>query len=225
MLFALAFVVLFTIGGLTGLFLATLGTDIHLHDTYFVVAHFHFVMVGGMVLGYMSGIHYWWPKMTGRMYSDWWSRVAASIIFVGFFFTFVPQFVLGYNGMPRRYPNYPQEWQVYNVLSTAGATILGIGYTIPAIYLTLSLFFGEKASANPWSATGLEWQTPSPPSVFNFDKVPVVVCGPYEYAIGVDQMGRGLPEPPGPGGSEGPAGHAGITGPSGPMHKETHVVG
>ena len=151
MLFSLGFVVLFIVGGLTGLFLATLGTDIHLHDTYFVVAHFHFVMVGGMVLGYMAGLHYWWPKMTGKMYSDWWSRVSASIIFVGFFLTFVPQFVLGYHGMPRRYPNYPQAFQVYNVLSTAGASILGIGYLMPAVYLTLSLFFGKKATANPWS--------------------------------------------------------------------------
>jgi cytochrome c oxidase subunit 1 len=225
MLFALGFVVLFIIGGLTGLYLATLGTDIHLHDTYFVVAHFHFVMVGGMVMGYFAALHYWWPKMTGRMYSDWWSRIAASIIIVGFFFTFVPQFIAGYHGMPRRYPNYPSEFHVLNVMSTAGASILGIGYLIPSVYLTLSLFFGQKASANPWSATGLEWQTPSPPTTFNFDYTPVVVCGPYEYAIGVDQMGRGLPEPPGPGGSEGPEGRVGRTGPPGPMTKETQVVG
>lgn len=224
MLFALGFVVLFTIGGLTGLFLATLGTDIHLHDTYFVVAHFHFVMVGGMVLGYMAGLHFWWPKMTGRMYSDWWSRVAAAIIFVGFFLTFVPQFVLGYNGMPRRYPNYRAAFQIYNVLSTAGATILGLGYLIPAFYLTLSLFFGEKAPANPWSATGLEWQTPSPPPVFNFDKTPVVVCGPYEYAIGVDQLGRTLPEPPNPRGMNG-NGHYTNGSSSTHLHKEAQLVG
>jgi cytochrome c oxidase subunit 1 len=225
MLFTLAFLVLFTVGGVTGLFLATLGTDIHLHDTYFVVAHFHFVMVGGMVLGYMAGLHYWWPKMTGRMYSDFWSRASATIIFVGFFLTFVPQFVLGYHGMPRRYPNYPVEFQIYNVLSTAGASILGLGYFLPAVYLTLSLFFGKKATANPWSATGLEWQIPSPPTVHNFDTVPRVVCGPYEYAIGVDQLGRGLPEAPGEGASYDPASHAGHPAPGGPMHKETHVVG
>ncbi len=226
MLFALGFVVLFTIGGLTGLFLATLGTDIHLHDTYFVVAHFHFVMVGGMVLGYFAALHFWWPKMTGRMYSDWWSRVAAAIIITGFFLTFVPQFILGYHGMPRRYPNYPQEFQVYNVMSTAGASILGLGYLLPVCYLTLSLFFGQKATGNPWSATGLEWASPSPPPVFNFDesKMPVVVCGPYEYAIGIDQMGRGLPEGPS-GGPSSPASTDGQSAPPGPMNKETEVVG
>jgi cytochrome c oxidase subunit 1 len=225
MIFALGFIVLFIVGGLTGLFLATLGTDIHLHDTYFVVAHFHFVMVGGMVLGYMCGLHFWWPKITGRMYSDWWSRIAAAIIIVGFYLTFTPQFILGYLGMPRRYPNYPQELQVLNVMSTAGASILGLGYSIPAVYLTLSLFFGKKATSNPWSATGLEWQTPSPPTLHNFDATPVVVCGPYEYAIAVDQMGRGLPEPPGPGSAGDPASHFGPTGPCGPIYKETEVVG
>jgi cytochrome c oxidase subunit 1 len=223
MLFALGFLVLFTIGGLTGLFLATLGTDIHLHDTYFVVAHFHFVMVGGMVLGYFAALHFWWPKMTGRMYSDWWSRVSASIIIVGFFLTFVPQFIMGYHGLPRRYPNYPGEFQIYHVMSSAGASILGLGYLMPCVYLTLSLFFGKKATANPWSATGLEWQTPSPPSVFNFDSTPVVVCGPYEYAIGVDQMGRGLPEAPGY--VDDPDARHAHTAAPGPMHKETEVVG
>ena len=223
MLYALGFLVLFTIGGLTGLYLATLGTDIHLHDTYFVVAHFHFVMVGGMVLAYFAALHFWWPKMTGRMYSDRWSRVAAAITFVGFFLTFMPQFMLGYHGMPRRYPNYPQEFQVLNVMSTAGASILGQGYLLPCIYLTVSLFNGKKASANPWSATGLEWTLPSPPTVHNFDSTPIVVCGPYEYAIGVDQMGRGLPAPPP---SSGVAGDdMKKTGPNGPMHKETEVVG
>ena len=177
-----------------------------------------------MVMGYFAGLHYWWPKMTGRMYSDWWSRVAASIIIFGFFITFVPQFIMGYHGMPRRYPNYPAEFQWLNVMSTAGASILGAGYLIPAVYLPLSLFFGKKATANPWSATGLEWQSPSPPVVHNFDHFPVVVvCGPYEYALGVDQMGRGLPEPPGS--QDDPANRDGTTGPSGPMTKETEVVG
>jgi cytochrome c oxidase subunit 1 len=226
-LYALGFLALFTIGGLTGLFLATLAVDVHLHDTYFVIAHFHFVMVGGYLVAYLAGLHFWWPKMTGRMYSDWWSRVAAAIIIVGFFLTFVPQFILGYHGMPRRYPNYPQEFHVYNVMSTAGASILGLGYLLPVFYLTLSLFFGKKATANPWSATGLEWVSPSPPPLFNFDEahMPVVVCGPYEYALGIDQLGRGLPEGPGLGTANDPAEKHGETAAPGPMKKETEVVG
>jgi cytochrome c oxidase subunit 1 len=183
MLFALGFVALFTIGGLTGLFLATLGMDIHVHDTYFVIAHFHFIMVGGMVMAYMGGLHYWWPKMTGRMYSQWWSRMAALIIFIGFFLTFLPQFVLGYNGMPRRYHSYPAEYQVWNVLSTAGASILAAGYVLPLGYLLLSLRFGKRAGPNPWRATGLEWQTPSPPPQDNFEETPIVVRPPYQYHL------------------------------------------
>jgi cytochrome c oxidase subunit I len=183
MLFALGFVCLFTAGGLTGLFLAALGMDMHVHDTYFVIAHFHFIMVGGMVMGYMSGLHYWWPKITGRLYSEWWSKLAAIIIFVGFFLTFLPQFVLGYNGMPRRYHRYVPEFQVWNVLSSAGASILGVGYLLPLFYFLYSFWFGPKAGPNPWQATGLEWQTPSPPPPENFDKTPVVVRGPYEYHL------------------------------------------
>jgi cytochrome c oxidase subunit 1 len=183
MLFALGFVALFTIGGLTGLFLATLGMDIHVHDTYFVIAHFHFIMVGGMVMAYMGGLHYWWPKITGRMYSQWWSRMSAIIIFVGFFLTFLPQFVLGYNGMPRRYHNYPPEFQVWNVLSTAGASILSVGYVLPLCYLLLSLRYGKRAGPNPWRATGLEWQTPSPPPLHNFEETPTVVREPYQYHL------------------------------------------
>jgi cytochrome c oxidase subunit 1 len=181
MLFALGFVALFTVGGLTGLFLATLGMDMHVHDTYFVIAHFHFIMVGGMVMAYMAGLHYWWPKMTGRMYSQWWSRLSALIIFFGFFLTFLPQFVLGYNGMPRRYHNYVPEFQVWNVLSTAGASILSVGYVLPLCYLLLSLYYGRRAGPNPWRATGLEWQTPSPPPKDNFRLTPEVVREPYDY--------------------------------------------
>ena len=146
--------------------------DMHVHDTYFVVAHFHFIMVGGMVMGYMAGLHYWWPKMTGRMYSEWWSRLAALIIFVGFFLTFLPQFVLGYVGMPRRYHVYPPEFQVLNVMSSAGASILAVGYVLPLFYLIWSLCYGKPAGPNPWSATGLEWQTPSPPPTDNFEETP-----------------------------------------------------
>jgi cytochrome c oxidase subunit 1 len=187
MLFCLGFVVLFTAGGLTGLMLATLGIDVHVHDTYFVVAHFHFIMVGGTVVAYMGGLHYWWPKMTGRMYSEWWSRNSAIIICVGFFLTFLPQFVLGYHGMPRRYHAYAPEFQAWNVLSTAGSSILGVGYVLPLFYLPYSLRYGKPAGSNPWHATGLEWQTPSPPPRENFNQTPVVYREPYDYAAGKAQ--------------------------------------
>lgn len=182
MLYALAFIGLFTIGGLTGLFLAALAVDVHVTDTYFVIAHFHYVMVGGMVTGFMGGLHYWWPKITGRMYPEKLGQLAALITFIGFNLTFFPQFVMGYLGMPRRYHNYAPEFQIYHVLSTAGASILGVGYLLPLIYFTWSLFHGKKAPANPWNATGLEWQTSSPPPVHNFHETPVVSREPYDYS-------------------------------------------
>ena len=181
LLYALGFIGLFTIGGLTGLFLASLGMDVHVTDTYFVIAHFHYIMVGGMVMAYMGGVHYWWPKISGRMYPEGWGRLAALIIFIGFNLTFFPQFILGYLGMPRRYHAYPEEFQVLNVMSTAGASILGVGYLLPMIYLLWSLRYGESAGDNPWGATGLEWRTPSPPPRENFDTVPVVTAEPYAY--------------------------------------------
>lgn len=181
-LYAFGFIGLFTIGGLTGLFLASLATDVHLTDTYFVVAHFHYIMVGGAVMGYLAGLHFWWPKITGRMYNEPWAKFSALILFVGFNLTFFPQFILGYLGMPRRYYVYPPEFQVLNVMSTAGASILGLGYIIPMIYLLWSLRKPKTAGANPWNATGLEWTTPSPPTTHNFDSVPVVSeDGPYAY--------------------------------------------
>ncbi len=181
MLYALGFIGLFTIGGLTGLFLASLSVDVHLNMTYFVVAHFHYVMVGGAIFGFMAGLHFWWPKITGRLYDELWAKIAAAIIFLGFNLTFFPQFVLGYLGMPRRYHYYPPEFQVWNVMSTAGSSILGVGYLIPAIYFGLSLFYGKKASPNPWNAVGLEWQTASPPPTENFEDIPIVTWEAYDY--------------------------------------------
>jgi cytochrome c oxidase subunit I len=181
MLYALGFIGLFTIGGLTGLFVAALGADVHLTQTYFVVAHFHYVMVGGMVSAFFAGLHYWWPKITGRIYPEMWGRAGALIIFIGFNLTFFPQFILGYLGMPRRYHAYPPEFEVLNVLSSAGSTILAVGYLLPLAYLTWSLSRGAHAPANPWGATGLEWQTPSPPPTENFEETPVVTERPYNY--------------------------------------------
>jgi cytochrome c oxidase subunit I len=181
MLYALGFIGLFTIGGLTGLFLATLPIDVHVHDTYFIIAHFHYIMVGSAVMAYLGGIHFWWPKMTGRKYPESLARLAAVVIFLGFNLTFFPQFVLGYLGMPRRYHVYPPEFQVLNVLSTAGASILAVGYVLPLAYMIWSLRYGAVAGMNPWKARGLEWQTPSPPSTHNFDVTPTVVREAYDY--------------------------------------------
>ncbi|HVP44029.1 MAG TPA: cytochrome c oxidase subunit I [Terriglobales bacterium] len=181
MLYAFGFIGLFTIGGLTGLFLACLGVDVHVTDTYFIVAHFHYIMVGGTVMAYLGGLHYWWPKMTGRMYPEGWAKLSALIIFLGFNLTFFPQFVVGYLGMPRRYHAYPPEFQVLNVMSSAGASILAVGYVLPMIYFVWSLRYGERAGSNPWGATGLEWQTTSPPPTHNFHETPVVEQEPYDY--------------------------------------------
>ena len=180
-LYALGFLALFTIGGLTGLFLATLAVDVHLHDTYFVIAHFHYIMVGGMVMAYMGGIHFWWPKISGRLYPEMLARIAAITIFIGFNLTFFPQFVLGYLGMPRRFHIYPPEFQTLNILSTSGAGILAIGYLLPLFYLGWSLFYGRRAGTNPWEATGLEWTAASPPPEHNFDHTPVVTTAAYNY--------------------------------------------
>ena len=181
MLYAFAFIGLFTIGGMTGVFLGSLGMDVHLTETYFIVAHFHYVMVGGMLMAFLGGLHFWWPKITGRMYPESFSKVAAVTAFIGFNVTFMPQFILGYLGMPRRYHAYPPEFQVLNVLSTAGATILGIGFMMPALYLTWSLKYGAIAGSNPWQATGLEWQIQSPPMTENFTQIPIMDHEAYDY--------------------------------------------
>lgn len=192
MVYAMAFLGLFLIGGLTGLFLASMDTDVHLTGTYFIVAHFHYVMVGSATIAFMGGLHYWWPKMFGKMYSEFWGRFSAIVIFAGFNFTFFPQFIVGYLGMPRRYHYYYFEpsWEVYNIMSTMGASILAIGFAMPAFYLTASLLNGKKAPQNPWDAKGLEWEkAASPPVTFNFSE-PVVVTEPaYNYPIDDDSDG------------------------------------
>ena len=183
MLYVFGFIGLFTIGGLTGLPLAALAVDVHFSDTYFVIAHFHYIMVGGMVLAYLGGLHFWWPKITGRMYPEGWGKFAALVIFVGFNLTFFPQFLLGYLGMPRRYHSYPDEFQVLHVLSSAGASILAVGFLIPVVYLFWSLKRGEIAGPNPWRAKGLEWEaTSSPPITENFIDSPIVTEEAYNYA-------------------------------------------
>jgi cytochrome c oxidase subunit 1 len=187
MLYVMCFIGLFLIGGLTGLYLAAIAVDLHVTDTYFVVAHFHYVMVGATVSAYLGGIHFWWPKMTGRMYNEIWARAAAIILFIGFNLTFMPQFIVGYQGMPRRYAMYAPEFQVLNVCSTLGATVLALGYLMPFFYLLSSLRNGRIAGPNPWRATGLEWQTNSPPITFNFDKIPIVKIGPYAYNPAADE--------------------------------------
>ncbi len=181
MLYALMFLILFGIGGLTGLFLGAMSVDIHLHDTYFVVAHFHYVMMGSTAIAFLAGLHYWWPKMFGRMYNESAARVSAVLVFIGFNTTFLPQFLLGSRGMPRRYYNYLPEFQFLHQVSTVGSWILGLGFVIMAGYLFASLRKKMDAPANPWHGRSLEWQIPSPPITHNFHEVPVVTTEPYDY--------------------------------------------
>ncbi|MBI4366025.1 MAG: cbb3-type cytochrome c oxidase subunit I, partial [Deltaproteobacteria bacterium] len=184
MLYALGFIFLFTVGGLTGLFLAALSVDVHLHDTYFVVAHFHYVMMGGTVMGLLAGLHYWWPKMFGKMYPETWARISWFFVFVGFNVTFLPQFFLGKLGMPRRYHDYLPQYTYLNQVSTVGSWMIGIGMLIMFIYFLRSFFTkGAPAPANPWGGKTLEWHLASPPITENFTQVPVITAGPYEYGV------------------------------------------
>jgi cytochrome c oxidase subunit I len=187
MLYGLAFIFLFTIGGLTGLFLAMLAVDVHLHDTYFVVAHFHYVMVGGTVIAFVGGMHYWWPKFTGKMYNENMARVAFALVFLGFNITFIAQFVLGSRGMPRRYYDYLPEFTHLHQVSTFGSWILGLGFLVMLVMFIQSLSSGKKAPRNPWGSAALEFQTPTPFPFHNFIKEPVVTRGPYDYHLATDE--------------------------------------
>lgn len=181
MLYAIGFMFIFTIGGVTGVFLATLATDIHLHDTYFVVAHFHYVMVGGTLMALMGGLFYWFPKMFGKMFNESWARLSWLFVFVGFNITFFPQFILGSQGMPRRYHDYVPEYATLNQISTFGSWFIFLGFIIALATVVQALRKGEKAPDNPWGAKTLEWTTPSPPPHENFTTTPVITAGPYEY--------------------------------------------
>jgi cytochrome c oxidase subunit 1 len=181
MLYALSFMFLFTVGGLTGIFLGAMATDVHLHDTYFVVAHFHYVMMGGTVMAFIGGLHYWWPKIWGRLYNEFWAKIAWAFVFVGFNATFIVQFVLGSRGMPRRYYTYMDQYQPLHAFSSVGSWILGIGFLIMALYLFRSIRKGRRVGNNPWGALTLEWTNSSPPPKENFIETPKLEYGPYDF--------------------------------------------
>jgi cytochrome c oxidase subunit I len=184
MLFAIGFIATFLIGGISGVMLAAVPFDIHVHDTYFVVAHFHYVLFGGSVFGVYMAIYHWFPKMTGRMMNEFWGRVHFALTFVGMNLTFMPMHKLGLMGMNRRIALYDPQFTDLNVLATIGAFLMAIS-TIPfLINAVLSWRFGPKAPANPWRALTLEWQTLSPPIIENFEELPVLKTGPYDYGLG-----------------------------------------
>ena len=192
MIYVFIFLFLFSIGGFTGIMLGALSVDIHLHDTYYVVAHFHYVMMGGTLIALLAGLHFWWPKMTGKMYNEFLAKIASVFIFVGFNVTFLPQFVMGAQGMPRRYYNYVDQFTAFHQTSTIGSYLLGVGFLIILYYLMHSLFKGAKSPANPWGSRGLEWQATSPPDFHNFDHTPVVIHGPYDYHQPMEEFQLGL---------------------------------
>ena len=181
MCYALVFLFTFTIGGLTGPPLAVLSADLHLHDTYFVVAHFHYVMMGGTVMALLAGLHHWWPKMFGKMYNENFARLGCALVFIGFNVTFFTQFILGQHGMPRRYATYIEEFQTLHQISTVGSWILALGLFIHLGVFVASLFGGRKAPDNPWGSLTMEWDTETPPIEHNFHHEPVLEHGPYDY--------------------------------------------
>ncbi|MCS3666111.1 cytochrome c oxidase subunit I [Salinibacter ruber] len=192
MLYALGFLFMFTIGGFTGIMVGVLAVDVHLHDTYYVVGHFHYVMMGGSVVALLGGMHYWWPKITGRMYNETLAKIAAALVFIGFNLTFFPQLVLGSRGMPRRYANYADRFAGLHQLSTYGSQILGVGLFLILGYALWSLAYGEKAPANPWGATTLEWtNTTAVPIHHNFERTPLVTRGPYDFHLADEVFGGG----------------------------------
>mgnify|MGYP000492328968 FL=1 len=192
MIYVFIFLFLFSIGGFTGIMLGALSVDIHLHDTYYVVAHFHYVMMGGTLIALLAGLHFWWPKMTGKLYNEKFAKIASVFIFVGFNVTFLPQFVMGAQGMPRRYYNYVDQFTAFHQTPTIGSYLLGVGFLIILYYLMHSLFKGAKSPANPWGSRGLEWQATSPPDFHNFDHTPVVIHGPYDYHQPMEEFQLGL---------------------------------
>jgi cytochrome c oxidase subunit 1 len=181
MLYFFWFLFLFIFGGMTGVAVATSSLDVHWHDTYFVVAHFHFIMVGGTLTAYLAGLHYWFPKLFGKSYSERWGMVSSITVFTGFFFTFTPQFLLGNAGMPRRYYSYPEQYQWLNVLSTGGASILAGGLLLTVVYLGYALVYGPRVTQNPWVSLSFEWRTPNPPPTHNYVGQPDLEVGPYDY--------------------------------------------
>jgi cytochrome c oxidase subunit 1 len=182
MWYALGFLFLFSIGGLTGLYLGALSTDLHLHDTYFVVAHFHYVMMGSTIIAFVGAIHMWWPKMFGKMYNEFWGQMGFWLVFLGFNLTFFPQFIMGSQGMPRRYASYVEEFTIYHQLSTIGSFTLLAGFLVHLFNFIHSLVAGRPSGPNPWGGLSLEWtDAAAPPLTHNFAHEPVVKHGPYDF--------------------------------------------